>query len=151
MESTNRSAKAFRFGLFAGNLNTFTPWCPETHRHRSRSLAMIEVEHSAEARPADNLALRPIWVRRADRPLEQLPAQPLMEPLAMVQGTHTTPTKPNADDLSTSGTRFSGKSCSCAARGARRSWSYCVASGPETSSATARTFRCGCSIAPVAR
>jgi hypothetical protein len=27
MESTNRSAKAFRFGLFAGNLNTFTPPC----------------------------------------------------------------------------------------------------------------------------
>ena len=42
---------------------------------------MIEVEHSAEARPADNLALRPIWVRRADRPLEQLPAHRLPDVL----------------------------------------------------------------------
>ena len=45
---------------------------------------MEEVEHSAKARPADNLALRPILVRRAGRPLEQLPAQPLMDPLGMV-------------------------------------------------------------------
>ena len=58
------------------------PWCPTNHRRRSRGLTMVEVEHSAEARPADNLALRPI--PRADRPLDQLPAQPLMEPLGMV-------------------------------------------------------------------
>jgi len=45
---------------------------------------MVEVEHSAEPGPADNPATRPILVRRVDPPLDQLPAQPLMEPLGML-------------------------------------------------------------------
>jgi hypothetical protein len=35
IESTNRSAKALRFGLLAGNLTTFTPPCPQIRRNAS--------------------------------------------------------------------------------------------------------------------
>jgi hypothetical protein len=34
------------------DLFRLTPWCPRIHRHGSRCLTDVEVEHSAKARPA---------------------------------------------------------------------------------------------------
>ena len=44
------------------------PCCPEIHRRGSRSLPMVIVQHSVEARPTGHLAICPIVIRRTDVP-----------------------------------------------------------------------------------
>ena len=49
-------------------------------------LAVVEVQHPAQPRPARNLVARPFLARRAQRPLDQLATKPLMKALPMVVG-----------------------------------------------------------------
>ena len=60
--------------------------CPTRHRRRSGGLAVVEVQHPAQPRPARNLAARLYPTRRAQRPLDQLPAKPLMKAFPMIVG-----------------------------------------------------------------
>jgi hypothetical protein len=61
-------------------------WCPRNHRQRSCSLAVVEVQQSAQPRPAGDPSTIRFPARRVGLFLDQLPTKPLMKAFPMVVG-----------------------------------------------------------------